>query len=1419
MKITDFNAETQRTQRFAEEGNFSCPAENLDKPGYLRASPRFPRLCVEKTSRPQPSTFNPQPSHSGVALIITLILLSVVTFMAITFLALSRREQSAVSTVTDTAGARLAADAALASAEAQIMANVLSTTNPFNFSLLVSTNGWPVTFTNLPNDLTNLYVSPRTPVYLSNIVTHVVENRFYLDLNRNGRFDTNGWVEEFDNNNNDLGTKSFQVGDPEWIGVLERPDAPYGPYNKFIARYAFIAVPVGNTLDLNYVYNDATQPDSTMAPGHDGFLRNQGVGSWEINLAAFLTDLNTNQWDPLANPYTYDTWSGTLYNKGAGFADALSLLKYRYYYTYNNLAWVQNLYSPLGQAAFQNNIDGYSDGPVMTTPAGINVSGQHLNLPWSGADNTNHFFTHQELFDANKTEIGVTPPGFVERLLQAGTNVSTYDRYTFYRLLSQLGTDSTPESGKMNLNYDNLNPYVFNGNGIPVLSTNGVAAATNFVPWQPLAFFTNAADRLLRAYTTQWRNSNPTNFATTFYTVTNFNFVNTDQWTNYPAFGLIGTPGGTPGIPVLVSNRFVYSPAVNRLLQLAANMYDATTNNFGAIFEASVNNYNYPSVFRPTFWVTNVNGYRNVYINGYVDVSQYSSQFLLTIGNPPLDTPVDVTSLPLGASVNNYPLTGVNVYGVPWIIGAKKGFPNFNKFTMQNVVEVERKLQVTRQPVAGAITTNQMYIFSVSNSLGAEFWNSYNSNYVSASGNHINVLVRDNISMVLYQTNDGTGFSMVMKQDINDGFTNQFLFSPSSIWYGSAWTQGDPLNGSPQANSFFLALNPTNSVIQLLTNAVYYYGPGSYTPPGSGLTFTAPCFIPQNLDPSNFLDIGIAQLPHFGLLTTNRLQVVILDGNHVIDYAHFAGPNSSRDLNAELQDPYSSGDPASAYMWSTNMNGPVPYGVLNQINYSRGLVTPDVNVMGTIGGVWNTSYYALEQPFFDAFFYKGNVQHFKQPINGQNSIVNTNLNQQVPFSPVRIIYEFISWQANDPLVHYLASDLNFTGRDKTPPTGTNQWNSTTSPLPRPTFGILNYRYQPWGRIYLTTNADANPDNPWYKDSLVYSSDSCDFPTNKFPTVGWLGRVHRGTPWQTVYLKALDILGEIQSGIYVGPNTWAQWTGDTQLTYGQYFDADNSAPVQDRLLFDLFTTAFNDNATRGTLSVNVEARQTNNPVIGPAVFNPLAGLAAWSALFSGIVIPNPTTTNAANPAIVNPAGPNTVNSPLWQIVTNINWTRVTFTNADGLVGVFEHKGDILSASRLTDPSLFYPNFDSSQFNDELYEWLPQQTMSLLRCASSPRYVIYCYGQALKPAPNGIYTGTTPFGMFGMVTNYQVVSEIATRAVVRFNSTLTNIITINTFNVLVNSNNVLENVSVTGWTSVPVVTNNNAVIESFNILPPD
>ena len=437
--------------------------------------------------------------------------------------------------------------------------------------------------------------------------------------------------------------------------------------------------------------------------------------------------------------------------------------------------------------------------------------------------------------------------------------------------------------------------------------------------------------------------------------------------------------------------------------------------------------------------------------------------------------------------------------------------------------------------------------------------------------------------------------------------------------------------------------------------------------------------------------------------------------------------------------------------------------------------------------------------------------------------MQTNYVMQVPCTPTVTAYEYTSWQANDPLVHNLESDLNFFGTEANnagPSTGTHVWTSASA-LPRPNFNTVNDRYQPWGEDHLPTGADQNPCNLAYKDPLVRMSDNWDFPTNKFPTVGWLGRVHRGTPWQSVYLKAFDVLSETNQGNNIGTNTWVQWTGDNQLTYGQYFDAANTAPVKDRLLFDLFTTAFNDNAARGTLSVNQNH------------------LAAWSALFSGVVaISNNAADNSSirfnsHPqfqnssisntyVIIQPAGPYNPVLPLAQqplmvqLVQGINQTRSAFTNADGLVGSFEHAGDILSAPQFTEKSPFL-NLDSgvqltNGISDEMYEWLPQQTMSLLRCASSPRYVIYCYGQTLKPAPDSIYTGGDHGGAyFGMVTNYQIVSEIATRAVVRFGSSLTNVITFTPTNIGANLG--------TNWFSVPVVTNNNVIIENFNILPPD
>ena len=65
-------------------------------------------------------------SQSGVALVITLIMLSMVTLMAVVFLAISRSEKASVTVISNQADARLMADAGLARAVSRIGANIVS---------------------------------------------------------------------------------------------------------------------------------------------------------------------------------------------------------------------------------------------------------------------------------------------------------------------------------------------------------------------------------------------------------------------------------------------------------------------------------------------------------------------------------------------------------------------------------------------------------------------------------------------------------------------------------------------------------------------------------------------------------------------------------------------------------------------------------------------------------------------------------------------------------------------------------------------------------------------------------------------------------------------------------------------------------------------------------------------------------------------------------------------------------------------------------------------------------------------------------------------------------------------------------------------------------------------------------------------
>jgi len=234
------------------------------------------------------------------------------------------------------------------------------------------------------------------------------------------------------------------------------------------------------------------------------------------------------------------------------------------------------------------------------------------------------------------------------------------------------------------------------------------------------------------------------------------------------------------------------------------------------------------------------------------------------------------------------------------------------------------------------------------------------------------------------------------------------------------------------------------------------------------------------------------------------------------------------------------------------------------------------------------------------------------------------------------------------------------------------------------------------------------------------------------------------------------------------------------------------PTNDWALLDLFTTAPNDNASRGQLSIN----QTN--------------LAAWAAIFDGVIALTNTSSATNAPVVIDPT--TVIHPPGYSsgitapqfFVNSINAVRAS-TNAQGVNiypgGVFTSLGQILSVPQLTVASPYvntnsFTGANAAQINeDAIVERIPQQILSLLR-VGSPRYVIYAYGQALKPANNSIYQGSS---YFGICTNYQITGEVATRTVLR-----------------------IENYPVPGVldsAGKPAVFRPRAVVESFNVLPPE
>ncbi len=1211
---------------------------------------------------------NRRPTQRGIALITTLIMLSVVTLMAVAFLAVSRRERSSVTTSTDRIDAKAMAEIALQRAESEVVARVQAVSNILNYDLLVSTNfinpaGFSVGNTNIANvsylypngdplggdDLLamyrNLQVDPRAPVFLeTNAVSGAQEHRYFLDFNRNGLFETNGIQIEVDNNGRSLFFTNFHIGDPEWIGVLRRPDQPHSGSNHMVGRFAYLVLPAGKTLDLNFIHNQAKR----VGPVADGFLRNQGMGSWEINLAAFLRELNTNWW----NGYLYQT-NFFVPSSGVAFEDSLTLLRHRYRRdiydltpTYNRLLSVRQMYLVDGLNAFlRDGNDGYSDGPVqLGIERPYRVNGANFEIddndppsePWSGADNPFQFFDPQELFTISEPAIGqaaVPADRFTNRLFQASVSPSTYNRHTFYRLLGQLGMDSIPANqGRIHLNYDNRLDFDSRLKGALPNAAWGFFA-TNFVAWTPLAFFTNAADAILKS----------------------------------------AYPPGTPGLPaVAVTNLSIwptnfYVPEVHRSLQVAANIADATTN-------ATQTTYPHlPHVYRPIF-SRQPGG--SVIITGYEPVWD-GRLFWATSVLPPgnhIDLDEDGATDPISRNTH--------VAGIPLIIGAKKGFPNFNEFALQTVVQATRKLElVKRSPQARPTLTNQLYTIGISNLFGLEFFNSY----TQAFPRPLELRVRLETDMVLsneVRVVRRLGPLTLVTNIVYDGSTQD------RTWQG---------------NEFKL---PLTRVLTFIPDSIYRAD-------GTLLSLNNPAQVP-------FESAAGFPIPTWRLSITNRLQAMLIDnspaGNgRIIDYVDLDNLNSLIDVTAALfgQEDNAGQTSLIGSFWQTNRVGGIPEGIRNQVQASLG----SINV-----SEWNSASF---DPITGLDKDKA-VDRFRQFVGlGGGGVPSPTLRMQVPFSPARKLFQNKAWQVNDPLVNDLYWDLEDPSRTN----DVRYVKPVRAEIDPDThnLGQMNYRYRPW-QANLYSSGDSTDYDLAVKDPQVSRSDDWDFPTNALPSIGWLGRVHRGTPWQTVYLKS----------VAAPLREWVRWSGHVRLAIpGPVRSIHPSThPTNDWRLPGLFTAAIGDNAARGLLSVNQ------------------SGQAAWSAVLSGVpILTNQFATNIG-PMVIEP---NTLE--VRAIVDGINLARATRQG-----GRFNFLGEILATPELSvlSPYLRLSAGPRGTPADAVVERIPQMALSLLK-ADEPRFVVYAYGQSLRPAPASVVTDFGPY--FQMPTNYLISGEYVTKTLLR------------------------------------------------------
>ena len=198
----------------------------------------------------------------GAVLVVTLIMLSMITFLVVAFVGFSRLEYSTV----ESGMGRFETSGYLELAELKSQEEVVGLLEKNeNHGALVTQNidGLGVQkieqFGRTPEEAlaalmsfsTNQQSKARPPVFVDRNGDGIQEDlSFYLNLNNATNSDGGHFQPTY---TNDFG-RSF-AGDPHWIGILEDENFPHGPQNRYLGRYASLTVPASKALSIRYNHN------------------------------------------------------------------------------------------------------------------------------------------------------------------------------------------------------------------------------------------------------------------------------------------------------------------------------------------------------------------------------------------------------------------------------------------------------------------------------------------------------------------------------------------------------------------------------------------------------------------------------------------------------------------------------------------------------------------------------------------------------------------------------------------------------------------------------------------------------------------------------------------------------------------------------------------------------------------------------------------------------------------------------------------------------------------------------------------------------------------------------------------------------------------------------------------------------------